>query len=71
MTHKSEKLNREERIRYLKNALNVIRNLRYAKFNKPNDRREENVVFDSSLEQPIYSWWDILWDIVIGLNLRK
>lgn len=69
--HKSQKLSRQERINYLKSSLNVIRNLRYSRFKENSDRNFTDVVFDSRLEKPLYSWWKIAWDIIIGINIRK
>jgi len=71
MGHKSKKLNREERIKYLKDSINKIKNLRYSCFKEDNNRGLENIVFDSSLKKPIYSWWTIFWDIIIGIFIRN
>ena len=69
--YKSNKLHRDERIEYLKSTLNVMNNLRFSHFDKDNNRTTQNIKFNSALEKPLYSWWKIFWDIIIGLNIRK
>ena len=65
---KNQKLNREERIGQLQSAINSIKNLRYSIHKTENDKA---IVFDSSLKTPLYSWWKIFWDIIIGINIRE
>ena len=66
--HKSKKLNRQERIKYLETAINVIKNLRGSRYKEDNNRKVSNVVYGGEV---LYSYWTIFWDIVIGFNLRK
>lgn len=71
MIHKSQKLNREERIRKLDSAINSISNLRWLAYSPNRTEDPRDIKFISSLSKSLYSWWQIFWDIVIGLNIRK
>lgn len=65
--YRSLKLNKAERIKYLEEAINIVSNLRYARYSSYKDR---NIVFDSSIDEPIYTLHEILDDIIMGIELR-
>jgi len=64
------KLTRKERIEYLKTAINLISNLRYAELETDLDRDPKKIVFNAGMQKPNYSWWTIFIDIVIALQTR-
>ena len=63
---KKQILCREERIMELNNVINQINNIRYSVYDS-----QGNLVFDASLKQPLYSYWTIFIDIVVGILYRK
>jgi hypothetical protein len=63
------KLNRKERIRYLKTGIDLLQEVRCAYYYDDINKIKENIRVN--LTQPIYSWWTIFKDVVIALMYRQ